>query len=72
MSSSSSINLSLSAATPDCIDNYLLPTTTMSTAAEIRDEEDGTLCAFRLGCCAGPFDALRRPIEVEDLFDSGY
>lgn len=41
----------------------------MSTA-EIRDEEDGTFHAVS-GCCA-PLAALRRPVDVDDLFDSGY
>ncbi|ROW05327.1 hypothetical protein VSDG_00096 [Cytospora chrysosperma] len=39
------------------------------SAPEIRDEEDGTLCG--VSCCA-PLRALRKPIEVDDLFDSGY
>lgn len=38
-------------------------------ALEIRDEEDGTLHA--LSFCA-PLAALRRPVDVDDLFDSGY
>lgn len=37
--------------------------------AQIRDEEDGTL---RAASCCAPLAALRRPVEVEDLFDSGY
>lgn len=37
--------------------------------AEIRDEEDGSIRP--VGCCA-PLAAMCRPVEVEDLFDSGY
>ncbi|KAG6366524.1 hypothetical protein INS49_000701 [Diaporthe citri] len=37
--------------------------------ADIRDEEDGTFCA--VSCCA-PLKELRRPVDVDDLFDSGY
>lgn len=40
--------------------------------AEIRDEEDGTFCAFSISNCCAPLDALRHPIEVEDLFELGY
>lgn len=39
------------------------------TMAEIRDEEDGTLCG--VSCCA-PLRELRRPVDVDDLFDSEY
>lgn len=37
--------------------------------ADIRDEEDGTFCA--VSCC-NTLKELRRPVDVDDLFDSGY
>lgn len=39
------------------------------SAAGIRDEEDGTLHA--VSCCA-PLSSLMRPLDVDDVFDSGY
>ncbi|PSR77119.1 hypothetical protein BD289DRAFT_160255 [Coniella lustricola] len=40
----------------------------METTADIRDEEDGSM--HPVGCCA-PLNALRRPVDVDDLFDMG-
>lgn len=37
--------------------------------ADIRDEEDGSFCA--VSCCT-TLKELRRPVDVDDLFDSGY
>ncbi|KAJ0118038.1 hypothetical protein J7T55_014491 [Diaporthe amygdali] len=37
--------------------------------ADIRDEEDGSFCA--VSCCA-PLGELMKPVDVDDLFDSGY
>ncbi|KAL1874457.1 hypothetical protein Daus18300_003475 [Diaporthe australafricana] len=36
---------------------------------DIRDEEDGGFCA--VSCCE-PLKSLGRPVDVDDLFDSGY
>lgn len=42
------------------------------SAVGIRDEEDGTLHAAVSCCCCAPLAALTRPVDVDDLFDSGY
>lgn len=39
------------------------------SASGIRDEEDGSLHA--VSCCA-PLSTICQPVEVDELFDSGY